>query len=1036
MSALRRVRASARHVPGVPRARRELWLQRSSRTISTSGLFDASWYRLQTGRDDLDDDAALEDYLRTGRRRGFSPAPFFEPATFDSSWRKRVEDPFALFLRHAARRRDHRWHSGVLFDGDLTTGPDGRLRPPSADEPVTVCLDREPDPARTPVLRTTWGVVREHLLRRTALWREQEDARTYPTRVQRPPSQERSFRRAVAGRALPATAPGEPLVTVVMPTWNRQAVVGTAVASVQAQTLAGWELVVADDGSVDDTVRVVEGIAHFDDRVRLLRLGRSGVGPARNAAVAAARGRYVAFLDSDNTWEPDFLELMVKGMETLGSHAAFASVEMVAPDRHDYRVGSGRREHLLVANHVDLNALVARTDVVRQVGAFSEDLRRTVDYDLALKLSALRDLDFLPFVGVVYTDDGEEGAGADRISVREPLTWDFVTRSRHMVDWATLDAAPRVPGLLSVVTTTGAPRWGTTAAVAAVLRQEGAPSLQVVLVDRGGSRADSAALSLLELADGRVEVVRTAADTGVPLALDVGLGHARGEHVALLPPGLVLEPAAVRPLVAAVDAGAPAAQPLVVDARDLVSGAGMVVPRRGTCVPFLPEHPVDDVPDDRDLLPVPALLGGGLVARTDAVVAARGLDPLLAGPLVVADLSLRLRAAASALPVVVTSARAQDVSKDWGGRLAQTDRRELDSRHQALPADLSPYEGARVELVSVHTHRAPDGTAVRPEPRHTRRSTTAVADGPAAGLPGLRWALVTAAPAGPRGRGWGDLHFAEALARSLRRLGQDAHVYAREAEARGSAHLDDVRLVLRGLDPVRADPGRTTLTWVISHPDAVGDDEVRRSDLVFAAGRTWAAEAAERTGREVRFLPQCTDPSRFRPGPAPSTGTPGRLFVGNSRRVQRPSVATLVGAGVPLSVYGGGWEDLVPEHVVAGQYLPNDLLGQAYWDAGMVLNDHWADMRRQGFIANRVIDAVAAGGRVVSDHVDGLEELLGDAVRTWRTPQELLDLVTAPPGDVFGTEADRREAARRVAAEHSFDARALVLLRAAADLRA
>ncbi|MEJ5946599.1 glycosyltransferase family 2 protein [Pseudokineococcus basanitobsidens] len=1032
MSLAQRARATVRHVPGVRRARRELWHRRDVHAIATSGLFDADWYRLQSGLDGSDE-AALEDYVRRGRKRGLSPAPFFEPSAFDSSWRKRVQDPFAVFVADARARRERRWHSGLVFVEELGTLDGDRLAPPADDDVVVVQLDRDPDPQVTPTARTTWGRARAVLAERAGTWRAQEDRRTLLTRSSERPPGESGFRTAMARRPTPSRADAPVLVSVVMPTWNRQALVGRAVRSLQEQTLGDWELIVVDDGSVDDTVRVVEGIAHFDPRVRLVPLDRSGVGRARNEGIARARGRLVAFLDSDNTWEPDFLELMAKGMDALGSEAAFSSVEMVSSRRRDFRVGSGRHEHLLVGNHVDLNALVVRADVLDRVGGFAEDLRRTVDYELVLRLAASRTLDFLPFVGVVYTDDEDEGAGADRISVREPLTWDYVTRSRHLVDWEALASRRYEPGLVSVVTTTGSPRWATTAALAAVLRQEVPDHLEVVLVDRGGSLQDSTALGLLELVDPRLRVVRVATDLGVPLSLDVGLAEARGEAVALLPPGTVLEPRALSRCLEALGAGAACAQPLTVDSRDLVSGAGLLVARRGTWVPLLPEHPASDLDGAPAHLPVAALVGSALVARTAEVAAAGGLPPLMAGSLSFADLSVELARRTGRRPVVVHAARARTLGRGWSGPLAWTDRRVFEGRHRDAAADLSPLEHVGASLASLETRLDADGTAVDVQARLARR-VGRVSGGPADGLPRLRWALVTSAPAGPKGTAWGDVHFGDALARALRRLGQDAHVYAREAGNRRSAHLDDVRLVLRGLDPVAADPGRATITWIISHPDTVGDDELSRSDAVFAAGRTWAERASLRSGRHVGFLPQCADGDRFRPGSTASTGSPSRLFVGNSRKVLRPSVAHLVGAGLELDVYGGGWEGLVPAGVVRGAYLPNEELGRAYWDAGLVLNDHWADMRQHGFIANRVFDAVAAGGRVISDHVDGVEDLLGDAVRTWRTPRELVDLALTPPLELFGDDAHRREVAARVRREHTFDARALDLLRVAAEL--
>lgn len=108
-----------------------------------------------------------------------------------------------------------------------------------------------------------------------------------------------------------------PLVSVVIPTYNRAAFLRRAVESVTAQSYPHWELIVADDGSTDDTRAWLASVG--DPRVRVLPLEHSG-NPARvrNQALKAARGQYVAFLDSDDWWEPEKLGLQVAA---LAAHA-------------------------------------------------------------------------------------------------------------------------------------------------------------------------------------------------------------------------------------------------------------------------------------------------------------------------------------------------------------------------------------------------------------------------------------------------------------------------------------------------------------------------------------------------------------------------------------------------------------------------------------------------------------------------------------------------------------------------------------------
>lgn len=112
---------------------------------------------------------------------------------------------------------------------------------------------------------------------------------------------------------------GAPAVSIVMPAYDAAATVGASIESVQAQGFGDWELIVTDDNSGDDTAAVVQGYAARDPRVRLIRHAENRrAHGARNSSIAAARGRYLAFLDSDDLWMPDKLERSLAFMRERG----------------------------------------------------------------------------------------------------------------------------------------------------------------------------------------------------------------------------------------------------------------------------------------------------------------------------------------------------------------------------------------------------------------------------------------------------------------------------------------------------------------------------------------------------------------------------------------------------------------------------------------------------------------------------------------------------------------------------------------------
>ena len=103
---------------------------------------------------------------------------------------------------------------------------------------------------------------------------------------------------------------GSPVVSVIIPTYNRAHLIGRAIRSVLDQTYQDWELIVVDDASTDDIPGIVKGFT--DGRVKYIRHDENkGAAAARNTGIQAARGAYIAFLDSDDEWLPEKLERQV-----------------------------------------------------------------------------------------------------------------------------------------------------------------------------------------------------------------------------------------------------------------------------------------------------------------------------------------------------------------------------------------------------------------------------------------------------------------------------------------------------------------------------------------------------------------------------------------------------------------------------------------------------------------------------------------------------------------------------------------------------
>jgi teichuronic acid biosynthesis glycosyltransferase TuaG len=116
-----------------------------------------------------------------------------------------------------------------------------------------------------------------------------------------------------------------PLVSVITPVFNAAATLPATIASVAAQTFPDWEMLIADDGSTDATAAIAAAWAARDPRVRPLPGPRQGPAAARNRAIRASRGRFVAFLDADDRWRPEKLARQLAFMQREDAPFSFTA---------------------------------------------------------------------------------------------------------------------------------------------------------------------------------------------------------------------------------------------------------------------------------------------------------------------------------------------------------------------------------------------------------------------------------------------------------------------------------------------------------------------------------------------------------------------------------------------------------------------------------------------------------------------------------------------------------------------------------------
>ena len=200
-------------------------------------------------------------------------------------------------------------------------------------------------------------------------------------------------------------------VSVIIPTWNRAAAVVDAVHDVLAQTEQDLEVLVCDDGSTDDTRTRLEAIG--DPRLVWLEGRHSGCPAApRNRGIRAARGAWIAFLDSDDRWLPTKLTRQLAAATAAGVGAVSSNATRLRDGKPSGTVVDHPRPLIRTGDLLDWNpvvcsSMVVRADVLARAGGFPEDPVHLAieDHALWLRVAAITDIAFVPESLVTYHDE-------------------------------------------------------------------------------------------------------------------------------------------------------------------------------------------------------------------------------------------------------------------------------------------------------------------------------------------------------------------------------------------------------------------------------------------------------------------------------------------------------------------------------------------------------------------------------------------------------------------------------------------------------
>lgn len=193
-----------------------------------------------------------------------------------------------------------------------------------------------------------------------------------------------------------------PLVSVLMPTFNREAFIGEAIESVLAQTYPNFELLVVDDGSTDNTKAVVESYL-YDTRVKYFYKVNGGQSSGRNLGFKHCKGEFIAFLDSDNKWKPEKLQIFMDAAKENSDVDIFYA-DNITIDKHGNEIGRDTMKRysgtitaqLLKDNFVTINTATLKRECYEVMGGLDETFIRAPDYEFWLRLSTRYKFLYIP----------------------------------------------------------------------------------------------------------------------------------------------------------------------------------------------------------------------------------------------------------------------------------------------------------------------------------------------------------------------------------------------------------------------------------------------------------------------------------------------------------------------------------------------------------------------------------------------------------------------------------------------------------------
>lgn len=209
----------------------------------------------------------------------------------------------------------------------------------------------------------------------------------------------------------------KPSISIIMPCFNASRTLSSTIDRVFAQSFTDFELIIINDGSTDDSLNILNALATKHKSIKVIDQANKGPAIARNKGLKIAKGEFIAFLDADDSWHPDFLEKLYKALtydqSTAISYCGWQNIGLppnqckpfIPPDYETI----DKLESLLRSCPWPIHAALTRKLYIDQIEGFNESLTSCMDYDLWLRIASFNKLVLVPEVLAYYHHhDGEQ----------------------------------------------------------------------------------------------------------------------------------------------------------------------------------------------------------------------------------------------------------------------------------------------------------------------------------------------------------------------------------------------------------------------------------------------------------------------------------------------------------------------------------------------------------------------------------------------------------------------------------------------------